>query len=162
MRVAGLVIGVALLVGASCADGQAATPLPRLLTEDGGKTFAIRPPHIVVSGDGAALIAGNAAWIGRNPTPHQLGSQFGRIEWLAWKANSANGIATFWLDNCKPDCAQGTYLPTSGIIAASDVHDGRFARLAFVGGMKKYLFSLLRIAGSGYVWNLHTTKATRT
>ena len=153
-RVIRLLAGAAVVAIAASAPGQAAAPLPRLLTEDGGTIFAIKPGQIIVSGDGAALIAGNAAWIGRNPTPNRAGSQFGHVEWLAWKAKSADGIATFWLDNCKPNCATGTYFPTGGLIAASRVRNGRFTRLELATDSKKvYRYSLQR-AGTAYVWNL--------
>ena len=61
---------------------QAALPVlhPRLLTEDFGTTFAVAPRVIVISGDGSALLAGEAAWIGRDPTPPKhAGNQFGHI-----------------------------------------------------------------------------------
>jgi hypothetical protein len=101
---------------------------PRLLTGEFG-SFSVRPAAIVLSGDGSLVIAGNAAWIGRNPSPHGTASQFGHIEWTAWTATHATGSGVEWLDNCKPNCAQGTYFPQPVELAASRLTDGRYTRL---------------------------------
>ena len=139
----------ALLAVPFGATGQAAAPLPGLLIGDFDKTFSIRPSEIIVSGDGSAIIAGSAAWIGGAPSPRT--SQFGHVAWRSWTATRATGDATLWLDNCKPDCAGGTDFPTAGILTASRVRNGHFTHLALRSGGKTITWTLQR-APLGYVW----------
>ena len=86
LAVAALTVCAALSVTAS-----AAAPLPRLLAAEFG-SFSVRPPQMVMSGDGSDIIGGNAPWVGRNPDPQQPGSQLGHITWTAWTATGATGI----------------------------------------------------------------------
>ena len=142
-----------MLITASAVSSGAGT-LPRLLTEDFAKSFSVAPAAIVVSGDGSALVAGEAAWIGRDPNPGHGGGQFGRISWTAWTASHASGVGVYWLNNCTPNCAQGTYFPHDVRILASRVRNGMFTRLVLspsAAGAKPRVFSLQH-AGSGYVW----------
>ncbi len=144
----------AVLVVMAAAAPSAAGTLPRLLTEDFANSFSVAPPTIVVSGDGSALVAGQAAWIGRDPNPNHGGSQFGRISWTAWTTSHATGVGVYWLNNCAPDCAQGTYFPHDVKIVASRVRNARFTRLVLsptAAGGKASVF-VLQHAGSGYVW----------
>ena len=142
-----------MLVLTASALPAGAARLPRLLTEDFGTTFAIAPPVIVISGDGSALLAGEAAWIGRDPTPKHTGNQFGHITWTSWTATRATGTGVAWLDNCTPDCAQGTYFPHDERIVASTVQAGRFTRLVLTptGPGKATIYTLKR-GGGGYIW----------
>jgi eukaryotic-like serine/threonine-protein kinase len=47
------------------------------------------PAQIIVSGDGSAFITG--------------------LTWTGWGLSSATGAGTLKLDNCNPNCAQGSY-----------------------------------------------------
>jgi hypothetical protein len=82
MRLRAIALAGVLAATASAIPSGAAA-LPRLLTEDFAKSFSVAPAAIVVSGDGSALVAGDAAWIGRDPNPNHGGSQFGHITWTA-------------------------------------------------------------------------------
>jgi hypothetical protein len=131
------------------------TALPRLLAEDFG-TFAVRPAQVVISGDGSAIIGGPAAWVGRNPDPQHPGSQLGHITWATWTTTGATGSGDFWLDNCKPDCAGGTYYPHLVKLVASHVGGGVFGQLVltFVGRQRtaRYAVKHLNPGPAGYVW----------
>jgi hypothetical protein len=143
-----------VLVVMAIAIPSAAAALPRLLTEDFATSFSVAPAAIVVSGDGSALVAGQAAWIGRDPNPNHGGSQFGRITWTAWTASHGTGVGVYWLNNCAPNCAQGTYFPHDVKIVASRVRNALFTRLVLspsAAGGKPRVF-VLQHAGSGYVW----------
>ena len=119
---------VAVAVCAALPVIATAAPSPQLLTGEFG-SFSVRPAAIVLSEDGSLIIAGNAAWIGRNPSPQGTASQFGHIDWTAWTATHATGSGVEWLDNCKPDCAQGTYFPQPVELAASRPSGGDYTRL---------------------------------
>ena len=153
MRLRAIALAGVLAVTASAIPSGAAT-LPGLLTEDFAKSFSVAPAAIVVSGDGSALVAGDAAWIGRNPNPNHGGSQFGHITWTAWTASHATGVGVYWLNNCAPNCAEGTYFPHDVKIVASRVRNALFTRLVLApaaAGGKPSVF-VLQHAGSGYVW----------
>ena len=150
LAVAALTVGATLSVTA-----LAAAPLPRLLAAEFG-SFSVRPPQMVMSGDGSDVIGGNAPWVGRNPDPQQLGSQLGHITWTVWTATGATGIGVQWLDNCKPNCAEGTYFPQTVKLAASRAAAGVYSRLAltFAKGERTEHFTLQHINSgpNGYVW----------
>jgi hypothetical protein len=137
-----------LLAAILAVPGLGSPPVPKILTEDFASSFAVKPPRIIVSGDGSAIIAGTAAWIGRNPRPNVAASQFGSITWITWKATGASGLGQYWLDNCKPNCAQGTYFPRTVVIDASRAQHGLFTRLAISPtGAKPRIFTLLSHPG---------------
>lgn len=129
--------------------------LPRLLTEDYSTGFSVKPAQIVPSGDGSVELAGPAAWIGRNPAPRHPGTQFGHIAWSKWTAREAVGAGVLWIDNGKPDEAQGTYYPHDVRIVAGRVRSGRFTRLtlSYDGSARSTVFTLTRGFGPGFVWN---------
>jgi len=121
--------------------------------------FSVRPSQIVASGDGSRIIAGSAAWIGRNPDPKQPGSQFGRIAWTTWTASKADGIGVVWTDNCEPDCAVGTYYPLPVKLLATHVRNGVYTQLVLtslipVDGRKSTVrLTLTHLTGTpGYTW----------
>lgn len=149
--IAALAISIAMPLAAT-----AAAPLPRLLAAEFG-SFSVRPAQMILSGDGTLIIAGPAAWIGRNPSPQQPGSQFGHIAWTSWTATTAAGIGVEWLDNCKPNCAEGTYFPQKVKLAASRPAAGVYSRLtlSFEDGARTERLTLqhLNPGPNGYVWN---------
>jgi hypothetical protein len=159
MRLRFIALAVGLVLMAPAVPAAAGSSLPRLLTEDFATTFVVKPPHVFVSGDGSAILAGTAAWIGRNPNPNKVAGQFGTIAWKTWTATRATGLGFYWLDNCKPNCATGTYYPHRVAIVASRVRNGLFTRLAITGGAlpavgrgKTITFTLQHLR-NGYVWN---------
>jgi hypothetical protein len=159
MRLRLIALAGAAALMASAVPAHAGAPLPRLLTKDFATTFAVKPPHVFVSGDGSAILAGTAAWIGRNPNPKDVAGEFGTIAWETWTATSATGLGFYWLDNCKPNCATGTYYPHPVAIVASHARKAVFTRLAITGGAlapigrgKTITFTLQHLS-NGYVWN---------
>jgi hypothetical protein len=134
---------------------RAVPRLPELLQSTFG-SFAIRPAQIVPSGDGSFLIAGQAAWIGRNPEPAKPGSQFGHITWTSWTPTKATGLGVAWQDNCKPSCAAGTYFPTTVRITASTPAAAVYSRLILTpqDGAPAIHYTLrhLNPGPAGYIW----------
>ena len=118
-----------LLAIATPATAIAANTLPRLLAADFG-TFVVRPTQIIASPTAGEIMGGPAAWIGRNPDPAQTGSQFGQIDWSTWTASQAVGHGDLWADNCKPNCADGTYFPLPIKLVATRVRYGAYTRLS--------------------------------
>jgi hypothetical protein len=100
----------------------AAEGLPGLLTQTGhGPPFAIRPAQIVYTGDGSGVLGG---FTGKGPFP-----RFGRLLWPSWTDTQARGSGAVWLDDCTPNCAEGTFHPYAARVRAFAPHDGRFTRL---------------------------------
>jgi hypothetical protein len=99
-----------------------ATGLPTLLTQIGrGNQFLVRPAQIVYTGDGSGVLGG---FTGRGPYP-----RFGRLRWSSWNGQQAVGSGAVWLDDCSPNCAQGTFHPYAVRVHAFDPQAGHFARL---------------------------------
>jgi hypothetical protein len=150
----GALIGIVVAVGvAGCGGGSTvtttlasiatlvlvpsqaiATPsvLPRLLTENTSTSFAVRPPTITPSDDGSSIVAGSAAWIGRDPNPQGAFAQFGHIDWTGWTTSQATGTGVLWVDNGTPSEADGTFYPTTVKILASRVRNGVYTRLVLI------------------------------
>lgn len=59
------------------------------------------PAQIIVSGDGSAYIAS--------------------LTWTGWGLSSATGSGTLKVDNCKPNCAQGSYTGYQATVDLSDL-----------------------------------------
>jgi hypothetical protein len=141
------------------ATAAGAGAVPRLLAADFG-TFAVRPAQIIASGDGSLIIGGTAAWIGRNPHPREPGTQFGQIGWSAWTTGHATGVGVEWTDNCKPDCAQGTYYPLPVTVVATRALNGVYTRLLLssripVHGRERVTqltLEHLNAGATGYIW----------
>jgi len=86
----------------------ASLPVFRAVTGQGGTVTwtGIRPSLIGLSGDGGNVITG--------------------IKWSSWTVTQAVGYGTRDVDNCKPNCAEGTTVPTSTKVALSDPVNGVF------------------------------------
>ena len=99
-----------------------AAALPGVLTQIGhGPPFAVRPAQIIYTGDGSGILGG---FSGKGPNPH-----FGRLSWTVWNQHQAVGHGAVWLDDCEPNCAQGTFHPYSVRVHAYDVQRGHFVHL---------------------------------
>ena len=125
-----------------------------MLLDGQNGAFAYRPAVITPSPSGSIVLAGNAAWIGRDP--HNGESEFGHITWTTWTATHATGRAVLWADNCKPNCSAGTYFPTPTTLVASRVVQDRYTRLVlrFVAGPNTTLrLSHPQSGPTGYVWD---------
>lgn len=93
-------IAAALAVAASAS----AAALPAVVAEIGPAFYGsiqVRPAEIGWAGDGTDLFAGR-----RHPNARPADSE---IYWTAWTRSSATGTAYSWLDNCAPDCADGSF-----------------------------------------------------
>src|ERR1700678_3535698 len=96
--IAGIAAALALAASASAAA------LPAVVAEIGPAYYGsiqVRPAEIVWAGDGAGLLGGR-----RHPNARPADSE---IHWIAWTRSSATGAAYSWLDNCAPDCADGSF-----------------------------------------------------
>jgi hypothetical protein len=85
---------------------------------------ALRPASVSLP----VLTVGN--WTGRNPSVIDFSADGGnvvtRITWSSWTPTGAKGLGTSYLDNCVPNCAQGTTTTVPAGIALSDPVGGRF------------------------------------
>jgi hypothetical protein len=43
---------------------------------------------------------------------------FGRLRWTRWNSTDGRATGALWQDNCRPDCAAGTFLPTEATVHA--------------------------------------------
>jgi len=96
------IAGIAAALAASASASAAV--LPGVVDEIGPAYYGsiqVRPAEIVWTGDGTGLFAGR-----RHPTVRPADSE---IDWIAWTRSSATGTAYSWLDNCVPDCADGSF-----------------------------------------------------
>jgi hypothetical protein len=80
------------------------------------------PSEIIVSGDGTAFITG--------------------LVWTGWGLSSATGAGTLKLDNCNPDCAQGSLKPYRVTVVVSKL-------TPYVGGAA-YATMVVAAPGSPY------------
>ena len=80
------------------------------------------PSQIIVSGDGSAFITG--------------------LTWTGWGQSGATGSGTLKLDNCNPNCAQGSFTDYEATVVLSDL-------TGYVGGAA-YATMLVDAAGSPF------------
>src|SRR5215210_6822995 len=88
------------VVVAMAALGASAPAQARPTLHDGVDGFKIRPPTILVSGDGSGWLGG--AGYGAPP-------DYGRIRWTAFTRSGARGKGRLFASDCLPDCAGGTW-----------------------------------------------------
>ena len=121
---------LALAGGAPVAD---AATVPTVLTQIGrGSTFAVRPAQIIYTGDGSGILGGFAAG---GPNRH-----FGRLTWTRWTRHEAAAHGAVWLDDCEPNCAEGTFHPYAVTVRALDPRRGHFTVLTL-----RYTFAGKRV-----------------
>jgi hypothetical protein len=102
------------------APQPAAASLPKVLTQE-RPAFQVKPPVISYTGDGTGVVGGldgRSPW--RNP---------GHLHWKRY--NHRRGVARglVWLDDCRPNCADGTFHSTPVTVRVSKPRHGRFRRL---------------------------------
>lgn len=118
IRIAALAAWFAIVLAGSAS----AAALPGVLTQIGrGPTFAVRPAQIIYTGDGSGVLGG---FSGGGPNP-----RFGRLRWTIWNHRQAVGHGAVWLDDCEPNCAEGTFHPYAVGVRAFDPEHGHFTRL---------------------------------
>ena len=113
---------IAVALAALPPASASAARLPTLLTQIGhGNTFAVRPAQVIYTGDGSGILGG---FSGTGPL-----RRFGRLHWSLWSYRRAAGSGAVWLDDCTPNCAQGTFHPYAVRVSAFDRKAGHFTHL---------------------------------
>jgi len=107
----------AALLLATAAPSLAA--LPKALTQM-RPAFAVRPAQISYTGDGTGVLGGGQRTGERG---------FGRITWTSWTRRSAHGRGKVWINDCRPDCAGGSFSPRPMRVSLSRPRDGKFRLL---------------------------------
>jgi hypothetical protein len=119
-RVLILVLGATIAV--AVAGSALAQGLPTLLgnAAKGPTKLLVRPAQIVYTGDGSGILGGFDGGRGKG---------FGHLRWTKWTTGSAFGHGADWIDDCRPDCADGTFTPHAATLNAFRPRSGRFTRL---------------------------------
>lgn len=101
-------------------------PSPPTLLNPWRSTFSVRPHMIGLSGDGSTFLAG-ARQHGRQSSTNP--GWAGHITWSSWTMTQAVGAGGEWHDNCRPDCAGGTYYVHPAKLRAYAPQNGHYTRL---------------------------------
>ena len=118
------IVGAAVLVTATTAE---ATRSPTLLAADFTSQFATRPAGMSFG------VSGNLIIGGPNVSSQRFRSgRYGHIRWTRWTTRRALGYGTLWLNNCSPNCPEGTYEPSRVVIKASNERSGRYSDLSLL------------------------------
>jgi hypothetical protein len=117
-----LILVVGATIAAAVAGSALAQGLPTLLgnSPQGPDKLLVRPAQIVYTGDGSGILGGFDG--GR-------GEGFGHLRWTKWTAGSAFGHGADWINDCRPDCADGTYTAHAATVNAFRPRGDRFTRL---------------------------------
>ncbi len=83
-------------------------------------TWQSRPTQIVYTGDGSGVLGGSDGTSAAHP---------GHLRWATWTPKQATGSGAVWIDNCSPDCAQGTFTSHKVKVQAFRPVKGHFTRL---------------------------------
>ena len=73
-----------------------------------------RPFVVSWTGDGTGFLGGGTGrrFVTKGDALRRgLRASFGRLRWTTWNARQGRAWGVNWLDNCIPNCAQGTYFP---------------------------------------------------
>ena len=127
------------LAGSALAQGA----LPTLLGNwvRGPSKLLVRPAQIIYTGDGSGILGGFDGGKGRG---------FGHLTWTKWTTGSAYGHGADWIDDCRPDCADGTFTAHRATVNAFRPRDGRFTRLTISTSYRgKPLASHMKLVRSG-------------
>jgi hypothetical protein len=123
---------------------------PRLLVDDVSR-FVARPAALSF-GAGAGVIIGGA---GISQGQFESG-EVGHISWSRWTSASAAGHGLIWINDCSPNCPEGTYQASPVTIRARDGFSGRYRRLSYVyraDGRREHVhWRLKRIGGTPDAW----------
>jgi hypothetical protein len=117
-----LVTAAAAAVAVPAGSALAAGTLPTLLGNwvKGPDKLLVRPAQIIYTGDGSGVLGGFDGGKGRG---------FGHLTWTRWTTGSAFGHGADWIDDCRPDCADGTFTAHKATLNAFRPRGGRFTRL---------------------------------
>ncbi len=109
-------------VAALSASALAQGTLPTLLGNSlkGPSKLLVRPAQIIYTGDGSGILGGFDGGKGKG---------FGHLTWTRWTTGSAFGHGADWIDDCRPDCADGTFSAHAASLNAFAPRGGHFTRL---------------------------------
>jgi hypothetical protein len=97
----------------------------RLATQLEETPLQVRPPFIAYTGDGTGYLAGRKD----NPRRVEGGSGGSGLRWLSWGPRTALAHGWDWLNNCRPDCARGSFHRFPAIVRARRPRHGVFTRM---------------------------------
>jgi hypothetical protein len=124
-RLIAVLSAAACLLLAAGIPASAAGGPPRLLRFDDTTRFAVRPATLAFGADGGVLVLGprvsHASFRAR---------RYGHIRWNYWRAMTAHGVGTVWINQCRPTCAAGHYVSHPVVVVATRVVHGHYTRLA--------------------------------
>jgi hypothetical protein len=129
----------AVLAGSALAAGA----LPTLLGNSvkGPSKLLVRPAQIIYTGDGSGILGGLDGGKGKG---------FGHLTWTRWTTGSAFGHGADWIDDCRPDCADGTFAAHKATVNAFRPRGGRFTRLTIRSSYRgKPLVSNMKLVQTG-------------
>ncbi len=113
-----LLVSSATVLAAGVASASAAA-LPKVLTQE-RPAFQIRPAVIGYTGDGTGIVGG----------PDGTGPRdLGHLRWTTYNGREGDAVGLVWLDNCTPDCADGTFSPAKVRVRVSFPTHGHFRLL---------------------------------
>jgi hypothetical protein len=117
-----LILGLGAIVALAVAGSALASGLPTLLgnSPKGPEKLLVRPAQIIYTGDGSGILGGFDGGRGKG---------FGHLRWTKWTTGSAFGHGADWMDDCRPDCADGTFTAHAATVNAFRPRGGRFTRL---------------------------------
>jgi hypothetical protein len=120
MRLAGLT--TVLLLALVVPVASASTRLPTLLGDAAHfrLTWQVRPASILYTGDSTGILGGFDGTGIAHP---------GHLKWRSWTTNRASATGAVWIDDCKPNCAKGTFSPHAVKASAFRPVRGHFTRL---------------------------------
>jgi hypothetical protein len=111
--------GLAGLVVAAAVPAAASARLPSVLTQL-KRPWQVKPAVIEYTGDGTGIVGG----------PNGTGTRhLGHIRWTTYNHRRAVGHGLVWLNDCLPDCADGTYHSAVVTMRVGSPKKHRFRRL---------------------------------
>ena len=119
------------------------------------ETFRIRPEVLSLSGDGTVFVGG-PGWKVRGKRV----LSFGSIGWTSFGGAQASGQGLVWLNDCKPNCADGSFQHHPARIQAKAIQKHHYTALIVsftAGGRSATDKYTLRTAGSSSYWQLADT-----
>jgi hypothetical protein len=102
------------------APAAAHAALPGVLTQDVQHPFVVRPASIGYTGDGTGIIGGSDGSSARHP---------GHLRWTTYTHRQGIASGAVWIDDCRPDCADGTFRKVPADVHVFRPRHGRFTRL---------------------------------
>lgn len=95
------ILGTTVILGLAAPAALAAS-LPKLPDASGhlgSGQFKVKPASILISGDGSFYFDGRK----------KSHNRAAPLSWSSWTATAGHGTGFAWINNCKPNCAAGTF-----------------------------------------------------